>query len=100
MANSIIQTQRECYLCRRLFNIRTPYGLEEHHIFGGNGRRAVSERYGLTVYLCKRHHNVNKENSVHFNPELAQMLHSAAQIAFESRHAQSFLDVFDMQYLG
>ena len=36
---SIIQTEKECYLCRRFYNLRTVKNLEEHHIVFGRGRR-------------------------------------------------------------
>ena len=52
MAKSILQSDKECYLCRRFYNLRTTRGLEEHHILFGRGRRELSERYGLKVWLC------------------------------------------------
>ena len=57
MAKSILQNDKECYLCRRMYNLRTTRGLEEHHILFGRGRRELSERYGLKVWLCHNHHN-------------------------------------------
>ena len=30
MAKSILQKDKECYLCRRFYNLRTTRGLEEH----------------------------------------------------------------------
>ena len=30
MAKSILQKDKECYLCRRFYNLRTVRGLEEH----------------------------------------------------------------------
>lgn len=52
MAKSILQKDKECYLCRRFYNLRTVRGLEEHHILFGRGRRELSEQYGLKVWLC------------------------------------------------
>ena len=37
MAKSILQKNKECYLCRRFYNLRTVRGLEEHHILYGRG---------------------------------------------------------------
>ena len=51
MAKSILQNDKECYLCRRMYNLRTTRGLEEHHILFGRGRRELSERYGTPVIL-------------------------------------------------
>lgn len=67
MAESILQTRKECYLCRRFYNLRTVRGLEEHHILYGRGRRALSEQYGLKVWLCHMHHN-EPPLGVHFDP--------------------------------
>ena len=58
MAKSILQSDKECYLCRKRYNLRTTRGLEEHHILFGRGRRELSERYGLKVWLCHDHHNL------------------------------------------
>ena len=52
MAKSILQSDKECYLCRKRYNLRTTRGLEEHHILFGRGRRELSEQYGLKVWLC------------------------------------------------
>lgn len=67
MAKSILQKDKECYLCRRFYNLRTTRGLEEHHILFGRGRRELSERYGLKVWLCHNHHN-EPHMGVHFDP--------------------------------
>ena len=32
MAKSIIQAEKECYICRRWYAVKTTRGLEEHHI--------------------------------------------------------------------
>ena len=32
MAKSIIQSEKECYICRRWYNVRTTRGLEEHQV--------------------------------------------------------------------
>ena len=55
MAKSILQSERECYLCRKWYNLHTTRGLEEHHILFGRGRRELSERYGLKVWLSLIH---------------------------------------------
>lgn len=47
MAKSILQSDKECYLCRKRYNLRTTRSLEEHHILFGRGRRELSEQYGL-----------------------------------------------------
>ena len=83
MAKSILQSDKECYLCRRMYNLRTTRGLEEHHILFGRGRRELSEQYGLKVWLCHRHHN-EPGYSAHFDHHLRLDLKKQAQRDFES----------------
>ena len=71
MAKSIIQTERECFFCG------TTIWLEEHHVFGGANRKK-SEKYGLKVMACHRHHN-EPPKGVHFNVEARQRLQDYAQ---------------------
>ena len=47
---SILQNKKECFRCHNNEN------LELHHIFFGNANRKLSERDGLKVYLCTKHH--------------------------------------------
>lgn len=85
MAKSILQSERECYLCRKWYNLHTTRGLEEHHILFGRGRRELSERYGLKVWLCHNHHN-EPPLGVHFDPQARRVLERAAQEAFDNLH--------------
>jgi hypothetical protein len=48
--NSILQDKKECFRCHNADQ------LEIHHIFFGNANRKLSERDGLKVYLCAKHH--------------------------------------------
>ena len=73
MAKSILQSDKECYLCRKRYNLRTTRGLEEHHILFGRGRRELSERYGLKVWLCHNHHN-EPPLGVHFDPSARRVM--------------------------
>lgn len=42
-------------------------------VFYGQGRRNISEREGLKVWLCARHHNASDEG-VHYNGDLDRRL--------------------------
>lgn len=90
---SIIQTEKECFICR------TTYNLEDHHIFGGNNRKH-SETYGLKVWLCQRHHT--GFDGVHTLPGLMKKLHKIGQKAFEGYWGdrEDFLQIFRRNYLG
>lgn len=99
MAKSILQTQQECYVCRRIYNVRTPYGLEVHHIFPGNPGRELSERNGLKVWLCQRHHNM-PPYGVHYDAVLAEWLKQQGQLAFEREHSRAeFVQQFGENHL-
>lgn len=94
MAKSILQIDKECYLCRKRYNLRTTRGLEEHHILFGRGRRELSEQYGLKVWLCHNHHS-EPHLGVHFDPAARRELEQAAQFAFDELHGPgSFAEVF------
>ena len=92
MAKSILQKEKECFLCRCMRN------LEQHHIFGGANRK-WSEKYGLKVWLCPRCHRDPKEG-VHGNREIMENLHRKGQQAFEKNHThEEFMKIFGKNYL-
>lgn len=101
MSKSIMQREKECYICRELVGAEMSLpdtGLEMHHIFGGTANRKLSEKYGLKVWLCHAHHNEPPEG-VHHNKVVMQMLHEEGQLAFERSHPNlSFREIFEMSY--
>ena len=93
MAKSIMQTEQESYLSGRTDS------LEEHHIFYGHGRRKLSERYGLKVWLTHDEHN-EPPDGVHFNQALRRALERAGQEAFERKYPElNFMRIFGKNYL-
>lgn len=90
-----------CYLCERLEGNPFPQlSLQEHHVvFGGFGSgRKLSEKFGLKVYLCLRHHTAGKD-SVHQNQEIREMLCLDAQLQFEAKYPDlSFTEIFGKNY--
>lgn len=95
MAKSILQTERECFMCG------SHHWLEEHHIFSGNPNRKLSERYGLKVYLCHNHHN-EPPYGIHFNKENREKLQKIAQQKAMQHYGWSvdeFRMVFGKNYL-
>ena len=86
---------RTCYLCMILHgDYREHLVLHEHHMIYGNGRRRLSERYGLKVYLCPEHHLYGPE-AVHRNNEVRRYLDAEAQKAFEKAYPNLvFKDIF------
>ena len=75
---SIICNDPYCLICG------TNYHLQRHHIFPGS-RRQLSEKYGLWVYLCGRHHTMG-DFSAHRDTEFSQRLKEQGQLAWEERY--------------
>lgn len=95
---SIIQEEKECFLCRYFYDIENLIWLEDHHIFGGPNRH-LSEKYGLKVYLCHKHHN-EKPLGVHFNKEYMLLLKTLGQKAFINKYKnEHFIEIFGKNYL-
>lgn len=95
--NSIMQTEKECFVCG------CTTGLESHHCLYGTANRRLSEKYGLKVWLCRRHHTgdmYGNKAAVHFNKTLDTKIKQAAQRAFEENHPElDFIAVFGKNYL-
>ena len=81
MAKSIIQERKECYFCGKLTN------LELHHVFGGVANRPISEKYGLTVWLCHNCHT--GQSGAQYDKMKNLRLKQDAQFAFERNHSRS-----------
>lgn len=97
---SIIQDKKECFICRLNYDVETPVGLHEHHIFEGSGRRKQSEKYGLKVWLCHRHHISDTRFGVHFQKQRDLELKQLAQRKFEETHTrEEFRKHFRKSYL-
>ena len=92
---SIMQTEKECYICD------TTKWLEEHHVFEGTANRKLSEKYGLKIYLCHRHHN-EPPNGIHFDKLLRDRIKKQAQIKFMKYYNKTeddFIKIFGKNYL-
>lgn len=91
---SIIQKEKECFVCK------TTYNLHRHHIFFGTGNRKPSDKYGMTVWLCARHHNMSNAG-IHFNKELDLKVKKHAQSVFEAilGTREDFRRIFGKSYL-
>ena len=86
---SVIQTGRECYICR------TTIGLHKHHLLHGTANRKIADRYGYWVYLCAMHHE-----EVHMDAKLDKEFKKIAQRHFEQTGTrEDFRRVFGKSYL-
>lgn len=87
-----LQHEKECLVCK------SPY-VEDHHVFFGRGKRQLSEKYGLKVWLCYRHHRDSKAG-VHFNKTLDTKIKQMAQREFEAEYTrEQFIQIFGRNYL-
>ena len=89
---SILQDEKRCWVCGRVS------GLELHHILGGTANRKLSDKYGLTVWLCHEHHT--GKHGAQYDPVLNRQLKQDAQFAFEQRFGRAlWMQVFKKNYL-
>ena len=89
---SIVNNDRHCFKCN------TTYNLHKHHIYEGKNRKN-SEKYGLWVYLCGKHHNLSNEG-VHFCKQFDIELKKLGQEAFEREYQDlDFISIFRRNYL-
>lgn len=89
MKRSIIQDEPVCFFCG------TTNQLELHHVFGGANRK-WSEKYKITVYLCKRHHM-----EAHSDKATRRILQVRGQMAWEERYGNTsdFMAVFGRNFI-
>lgn len=81
---SVLQKSRRCLICGST-------AVECHHVFEG-AHRSASDRYGLTVYLCRKHHML-----VHADEALNRRLKSEAQekaMRFYNFGNEKWLEIF------
>ncbi|MDD5064994.1 MAG: hypothetical protein PHQ35_09605 [Phycisphaerae bacterium] len=73
------------------------YGLERHHLYGGNPDRKLSEQYGLYCDLCQKCHlSVTDEK----DRELSARLKQEGQRRFEAVYSRElFYQIFKRNYL-
>lgn len=105
MSKSIIQTQKECYICRLLADKQGYYGelpstgLHKHHIMFGIANRKKSEHFGLWVYLCVPHHEYGPD-AVHANRDVRILLCQIGQQAFERKYShECYMQEFGRNWL-
>ena len=75
----------------------SPY-VHTHHVFNASDKE-WSEKFGLLVPLCYKHHNGSDEG-VHFNKEFRKKLQKYAQERFQEEYPElKFNDYFRKNYL-
>ena len=87
-----------CFLCSLAGDDHEQYTQEHHVIYGTSGRK-LSEKYGLKLYLCPRHHEFGKE-AVHKNKETRILLEKIAQLVFITQYGpELWMQIFGKNYL-
>ena len=89
---------RRCWLCGANGS-KDP--LEEHHIFGGPNR-ALSDKYGLTVYLCGNKCHRNGPFAAHRNAETMKTIRQYGQrkaMYEQNWTVEDFVKVFGRNYI-
>ena len=90
---SIIQKEKECYLCGSTLN------LECHHLLHGTANRKLADKYGLKVWLCAYHHR-DQKHGVHGDASLDLWFKQLAQNCFEIAWShEKWMEVFGKNYL-
>lgn len=98
---SIIQKEKYCFLC----GCTTPSGyydgLEDHHVFFGTGKKPLSEKRGLKVWLCGETCHRNGKRAVHKNRETDLFIKRHAQEVYEATYGSraDFINEFGRSYL-
>lgn len=95
MAKSIIQSDKQCYICGMNTNLEP---LDVHHVYGASNRK-LSEKYGLKVYL---HHHKCHLYGVHKDAELNRMLKAKVQelaMAHYNWSVDDFRKIFGKSYI-
>ena len=82
-----------CYICG------SPY-VEIHHCIPGTANRSNSDKYGLVVPLCRKHHTGGPD-SAHRNPDVGRRFKEIGQEAFEEKVGtrEEFIEIFGKSWL-
>lgn len=89
---TVLQSRKECFICG------TTENLEDHHVFYGHKNRNVSEKYGMKVWLCNRHHTGTE--GIHKLTARDLELKKFAQMKFEKLYPdKDFGEEFGRNYL-
>ena len=91
MESIITNDMEHCFICQK-----TP--AEIHHIVFGTANRDLSDKFGLMVPLCEKHHRTGP-NAVHRNIDADLYFKKMAQECFEKRWPQyKFREVFGKEW--
>lgn len=82
-----------------LYSTKREIGLDRHEVFYGNGKREISIREGMVIFLTPKKHNMSDEG-IHFNREFDLKVKRIAQRKYEETHTrEEFIQIFGKSYL-
>lgn len=90
---SIMQTERECYICAKL-GFHTTKNLHEHHFLHGTACRKLADQDGLKGWLCSYHHAQVHDTNSKWDKELQK----EAQLRYMEYYEKS-VDDFRKRYI-
>lgn len=94
-----IQKNKECYLCRKYFDICNDRGLHLHHVYEGWGNRRKSTEMNAVIWLCPEHHNMS-DYGIHFNKDVDLEVKQEVQRWYEEDHSrEEFMELIGRNYL-
>ena len=88
---SIIQTEKRCYICAR-----TSGKLHIHHCLSGTSDRELSEDYALKIYLCPQCHSKVHDKHM-YETEIKQMAQRKFEEVYGTR--EDFIRIFGKSFL-
>lgn len=100
-APSIMQTEKECYLCRIFYEQSYVKDLEVHHCIHGTANRRLSDELGLWTWMCAGHHRT-AEDAVHRDSRIDLGVKKLAQAAYEKKLGtrEEFIHTFGKSFLS
>ena len=82
-----------------LYSIKRETGLVRHEVFYGTGKRELSIKYGLVIFLTPKMHNMSNQG-IHFDRKFDLKVKKIAQAKFEETHTrEEFINIFGKSYL-
>ena len=99
-SESILQDTKECYVCRKRYNMSAVGGLQKHHIYAGKNRK-VSDLNGFWVWLLPLWHT-GCNHAVHCRDGAAldMELKQDCQRKYEETHSRDeFIKLIGRSYL-
>ncbi len=85
---------RECAVCGKTID------LQWHHIIHGTANRVMSDRYGITCWLCLHCHTNLHNSPQHYWRDVDHQLQATAQRKFEDKYShEKWMEIFKKNYL-